>query len=155
MDDLDYNVYNETRLIFLSIPKTVKIFILSFSLSFLFSFIFLHMVILDGDDCVKVWLVLLLVVLLTLLIYLGQSLLMADGFTRSILWDATWMSWVTLFLRVHEWWALSHPCLVFSILASLKNCFNTIFFSNLAHLGLALGTYVAYWEPQAGGNQVF
>lgn len=89
MDDLDYNVYNETRLIFLSIPKTVKIFILSFSLSFLFSFIFLHMVILDGDDCVKVRLVLLLVVLLTLLIYLGQSLLMADGFTRSILWDAT------------------------------------------------------------------
>lgn len=66
MDDLDYDEFSETCLMpFLF----AKICILSLSLSFLFFCIFLHMVILNYDDCVRVWLVLQPIVLLTLLIY--------------------------------------------------------------------------------------
>ena len=100
MDDLDYVVFNETRLMpFLS----TRVCILSFSLSFLFSCIFLHTVIVNCDDYVRVQLALLLVVLLTLLVYLGRSLTMALlALLRSIQWGITQMSWVTLFLRVHD-----------------------------------------------------
>ena len=69
MDNLDYVVFNESRLM----PSlSTGVCILSFSLSFLSSCIFLHMVKLNGDDYVRVRLVLLVVALLTLLIYLGQ-----------------------------------------------------------------------------------
>ena len=131
MDDLDYVEFSETRLL----PSfSTEVCIVSFSLSFIFSHIFLHMVILNCDDYVKVRLVLLVVVLLPLLVYIGRSMLMAlMTLLGSILWDVTRMSWVIPFRRVHKWGALFHPCLVFSFLPSLKTCFNTVFFSNLTH----------------------
>lgn len=83
MDDLDYVEFSETYLM----PSfSAEVCILSFSLSFLFSFTFLHMVIFNYDDYFKVRLVLLLVVLLPLPVYLGQSMLMAPmTLLRSVL----------------------------------------------------------------------
>ena len=101
MDDLDYVEFSETRLL----PSfSTEVCIVSFSLSFIFSHIFLHMVILNCDDYVKVRLVLLVVVLLPLLVYIGRSMLMAlMTLLGSILWDVTRMSWVIPLRRVHKW----------------------------------------------------
>ena len=72
-----------------------------------FCFALLHMMIFKWNTYVR--LALLLVLLLTLLIYLGQStptVLMTS--LGSMWWVATKMSWVTLFLWVHERWVLFH-----------------------------------------------
>ena len=100
MVDLDYTELNETHLM----PSlSAKECILSFSLSFLFSCIFLHMLILNCDDYVRERLVLLRVALLTLLVCLGWSILMAlMALLRSVLWGETRMSWVTLSLMAHK-----------------------------------------------------
>ena len=90
VDDLDYDEFSETCLM----PSLLaKVCILSFSLSFLFSCIFLHMVKLKCDAYVRVRLVLLPAVLLTLLVNLGQFMLLAPmSLLRSVLWDVTQMS---------------------------------------------------------------
>ena len=68
VEDLDYEEFSETHLM----PSlSVKVCILSFSLSFLLPCIFLHMVINNCDDYVRVRLVLLPSILLALLTYLG------------------------------------------------------------------------------------
>ena len=110
VDDMDNGEFSETYLMpFLS----TKVSILSFSLSFSPS---LHLVILNCDHYVKVWLALLQVVLLTLLIYLNWSMLMAlMALLKSVSWDVTRMSWVIPFRQ-----ALFHPCLfLFSNLLKL------------------------------------
>ena len=76
VDDLDYDEFYETHLM----PSlSTEVCILSFSLSFLFSCIFLHMVIVNCDDYVRVQLALLLVVLLTLLVYLWPCCLCSEA----------------------------------------------------------------------------
>ena len=67
MDDLDYVEFSETRLM---LSFSAEVCILSFSISFLFSHTFLHMVILNCNDYVRVRLVMLSTVLLPLPVYL-------------------------------------------------------------------------------------
>ena len=51
------------------------------------------------------WPILLWVALLTHLTYLGWSIPTAlMALLKGVLWDVTWMSWATLFLKTHERW---------------------------------------------------
>ena len=97
----------------------------------------------------------LLLMALSLHIYPCWSMLMAlIALLRSALWGVIQMSWVTLFLRVHEWWVLFHPCLVFSFLhfSILVPTLSSSQF--LAHCGGAWGAHLAGRESQARGDQV-
>ena len=98
-DELDYDEFNDTRLMpFLTAVVCVPYLLIHFPF---FCFALLHMMIFKWNTYVR--LALLLVLLLTLLIYLGQStptVLMTS--LGSMWWVATKMSWVTLFLWVHE-----------------------------------------------------
>ena len=92
-----WTILSSARLV-LCPPSLRKYVFFPFHFPFLFSHTFLHMVILNCDDYVRVQLVLLSVVLLPLPFYLGRSMLMAlMVLLRSNLWDVTRMSWVIVF----------------------------------------------------------
>ena len=77
------------------------VYVLPFLIYFHFSFALFHMMIFKWNTYVR--LALLLVLLLTLLIFLGRLMpMILMVLLVSIWWAATQMSWVTLSLRVHE-----------------------------------------------------
>ena len=98
LDDLDYDEFHKDHLM-----SPFPIGVCTFSLPFSFILHNMYVVTLKCGEYFRVWLVQLLVVLLILLAYLGQSIPMAHmGSLRNILWGVTLMSWVTPSIRAHE-----------------------------------------------------
>ena len=93
LDELEYEEFNNTRFMPSLTPAVCALFLLIY---FHFSFALLHMMMFKWDTYIR--LALLLVLLSTLLIFLGQSMsiiLMVS--LMSLRWAATQMSWATLF----------------------------------------------------------
>ena len=109
---LDYDEFSETDLI----PSFTIVVCALASLIFFQPSIILHscrFVIFKWNTCVR-W-ALLLVLLSTLPIYPGQSMLMTlTALLRSVLLAAIWMSQVTLFLKVHRRWVIFYSSFYFS-----------------------------------------
>ena len=115
------------------------------SFPFLFSsFAFLYMVTFNWNTCTKI--PLFLAFLLTLIICLGRSMLMAImALLRNVLCPATQMSWAILFQTAHKRWVLFHfflLCFFFSCIFQLLIL--TCFPSNFSPLFRSMGCWFGW-----------